>query len=142
VVDPVADDFVAAVKRITAGKGADVVFDPVGGDVFDASLKCMAWEGRLLVIGFAGGRIPEVRANRILLKNIAVIGLNWGGYQFQDPTRHRSKIVAAHQALLQLHAEGRIDPVVSADWTLRELPQALAAIEERRSLGKVVLTRR
>jgi NADPH2:quinone reductase len=141
VIDSVGEDFVAVTKRVTSGRGADVVFDPVGGDVFDASLKCMAWEGRLVVIGFAGGRIPEVRANRILLKNIAVVGLNWGGYQFQDPARHRSKIAAAHEALLRLHAEGRIDPVVTADWTLRELPQALAAIADRRSHGKVVLTR-
>jgi NADPH2:quinone reductase len=132
-------DFGATVQKLTRSKGADVVFDPIGGDVFDASLRCLAWEGRLVVIGFAGGRIPEVKANRILLKNIAVVGLNWGGYQFQDPARHRSKILAAHEALLDLHAEGRIDPVVSADWTLRELPEALAAIETRRSVGKVVL---
>ena len=142
VIDYAKDDFVAAVHKITGSKGADVVFDSVGGDVFDASLKCLAWEGRLLVIGFAGGRIPEVKANRILLKNIAIIGLNWGGYQFQDPTRHRSKIVAAHEALLGLHAEGRIDPVIAADWTLRELPDALGAIEQRRSIGKVVLRAR
>lgn len=139
VIDYGSEDFVAAVKKLTGGKGADVVFDPVGSDVFDASLKCLAWEGRLVVIGFAGGRIPEVKANRILLKNIAIVGLNWGGYQFQDPARHRSKILAAHEALLRLHAEGRIDPVVSGDFSLRELPDALAAIESRRSTGKVVL---
>ena len=71
----------------TGGRGADVIYDSVGGDVFERSLKCIAWNGRLLVIGFAGGEIPSVKANRILLKNIAVVGLHWGAYAKFEPAR-------------------------------------------------------
>src|SRR5206468_635089 len=71
-------DWVDQVRAATAGHGADVIYDPVGGDVFDGSLRCIAWNGRLLVIGFASGRIPEVKLNRVLLKNIALVGLHWG----------------------------------------------------------------
>jgi NADPH2:quinone reductase len=134
-IDHRTEDFVPAVKKLTGGKGANVIFDPVGGDVFDKSTKCIAWEGRLVVIGFTAGRIPEIAANRILLKNMAVVGLNWGGYQMQGP----AKIVAAHQSLCDLHAQGKIEPVIWSEHRLRELPKALEAIEERRTCGKVVL---
>jgi len=126
---------VAAVQRITGGKGANVIYDPVGGDVFDRSLKCIAWEGRLLVIGFASGRIPELPMNRVLLKNIAVVGLYWGAYLNHAP----DKIQACHDALLKLHAEGKIAPIVWKAFPLAELPAALEALESRASYGKVVV---
>ncbi|MCZ6785115.1 MAG: NADPH:quinone oxidoreductase family protein, partial [Proteobacteria bacterium] len=87
LIDYRDQDFVARVKEETDGRGADVIYDSVGGDVFDKSLKCIAWNGRLLVIGFAGGRIPEVKANRILLKNISLMGLHWGAYALNEPER-------------------------------------------------------
>lgn len=129
------DDFVAVVKKQTAGKGVDVVIDPVGGDVFDRSTKCIGWEGRIVVIGFAEGRIPEIRANRVLLKNISVTGLNWGGYQLRDP----SKIVEAHGKLLEWYEAGKLEPVIFGDYGPGDLPAALEAIANRRSYGKVVL---
>ncbi|MCH9684075.1 MAG: NADPH:quinone oxidoreductase family protein [Deltaproteobacteria bacterium] len=128
-------DFVDAVKTLTRKRGADVIYDPVGGDVFDRSTKCIAWGGRLVVIGFAGGRIPEIKANRILLKNIAIVGLNWGSYRLQDP----AKILEAHQALGEMIQAGTIAPVVFGEFGLEDLPDAMDALAQRRSHGKVVL---
>jgi NADPH2:quinone reductase len=128
-------DWVAEVKKATGGKGADVIYDPVGGDVFEQSLKCIAWEGRLLVIGFASGKIPELKMNRVLLKNIAVVGLFWGAYQMHDP----GKVVAAHDALCELVAAGKCRPVVWKELPLAELPSALAALESRQSHGKIAI---
>lgn len=123
------------VKEATGGRGADVIYDSVGGDVFDASLKCIAWNGRLLVIGFAGGRIPEVKANRILLKNIAVVGLHWGAYASHEPAR----VGETFAALFRLYEEGGIRPVICRSFRLRELPAALEALGSRRTHGKVVI---
>ena len=136
VIDYRASDFVAAVKELTRGKGADVIYDPVGGDVFDQSLKCIAWEGRLLVIGFASGRIPELKMNRVLLKNCSVIGLFWGAYQMHDP----KKVVDAHAALCDLVAAGKARPVIWKQLPLAELPDALSALESRASYGKIAVT--
>jgi len=123
------------VAALTGGRGADVIYDPVGGDVFDASTRCLAFEGRLLVIGFAAGRIPEIKANRILLKNIDVIGVFWGNYQIHDP----SVIRDGHAELCRLHADGAIHPIVYRDHALAELPEALAALEGRDSYGKILV---
>jgi NADPH2:quinone reductase len=128
-------DFVAEVTRLTAGRGADVIYDPVGGDVFDRSMRCIAFGGRLLVIGFTSGRIPEIKANRVLLKNISVIGLHWGAYQSHQP----ALIHAAHEALCGLYARGAIKPVIYREMALRELPEALGLLESRASHGKIVL---
>lgn len=127
--------WVQQVQRITNGHGADVVYDPVGGDIFDLSTRCIAFQGRLLVIGFAGGRIPTIAANRILLKNISVVGCYWGGY-----IEHFPAFPAEAQAeLMRLYEAGHIQPVVSADYTLADAPAALRALAERRTVGKVVL---
>ena len=81
------EDFVQRVEELTDGRGADVIYDPVGGDTFERSMKCIAFEGRLLVIGFAGGHIPSAQMNRVLLKNISLVGLNWGAHEVQQPER-------------------------------------------------------
>lgn len=130
-------DFVAEVKRLTGGKGADVIYDPVGGDVFDKSSKCIAFRGRLLVIGFASGRIPEIAANRILLKNISVVGVHWGAYRTHDP----DLIYTAQRKLAEHYARGDMPPVIYGDQPMKldQLPDALAALESRDSYGKVVL---
>ncbi len=128
------EDFVPKVKELTGG-GADVIYDPVGGDVFDKSSKCIAWEGRILVIGFASGRIPEIAANRILLKNCAITGVFWGAYQFHNPELIR----ANHVILCDLYAQGKIKPVIYKEYPLRDLPAALGAIESRASYGKIVI---
>jgi NADPH2:quinone reductase len=134
-IDYREEDFVERVKALTDGKGADVIYDSVGGDVFDKSLKCIAWNGRLLVIGFASGDIPSVRANRILLKNIAVIGLHWGAHAAKQPER----IPQTLDALFGLHAEGKIKPVIYKTYSLEDLPEALAALAGRRTYGKVIV---
>lgn len=136
LVDYRAGDFVEAVKEATGGKGADVIYDSVGGDVFEQSMKCIAWNGRLLVIGFAGGTIPSVKANRILLKNIAVVGLHWGAYAQHEPAR----IAETFDALFRLYEEKKIRPVVYRAYALEELPAALEALGGRKTYGKVVVT--
>ncbi|HVO25696.1 MAG TPA: NADPH:quinone oxidoreductase family protein [Candidatus Margulisiibacteriota bacterium] len=128
-------EWVERVKTATGGRGADVVYDPVGGDVFDLSTKCIAFGGRLLVIGFASGRIPSIQVNRILLKNIAVVGLHWGAYRQHDPGR----IPQAMDALFELYRQGKLRPVVSSTWPLTQAAAALEQIASRRSVGKVLL---
>jgi NADPH2:quinone reductase len=130
------EDWVEQVKALTGGEGADVIYDPVGGDVFDLSTKCIAFEGRLLVIGFAGGRIPTVAANRVLLKNFSVVGVHWGLYQ-----RRGSPLIDGWMdALFALYEKKQIRPVVYATYPLRDAARALQAIADRESYGKVVLT--
>jgi len=103
--------------------------------VFDGSLKCIAWNGRLLVIGFASGRIPEVKLNRVLLKNISLVGLHWGAHALHQPER----IAETLAALLALYREGKVEPVVYRTYPLEELPAALEALGSRQSYGKVVV---
>ncbi len=135
LIDYQREDFVQRVKEATNGKGADVIYDSVGGDIFDQSLKCIAWSGRLLVIGFAGGRIPEVKANRILLKNISVMGLHWGAYAQHEPAR----IPETMNALFQLYDEGKIRPVIFKTFPLEEIASALTALGGRKTWGKVIV---
>jgi NADPH2:quinone reductase len=135
LIDYQREDFVERVKEATGGKGADVIYDSVGGDIFDQSLKCIAWSGRLLVIGFAGGRIPEVKANRILLKNISVVGLHWGAYALHEPAR----VPETMAALFRLYEEGKIKPVIFGTYPLEEIPAALAALGGRKTWGKVIV---
>jgi len=128
-------DFVAKVMEFTAGKGADVILDPVGGDVFDRSTRCIAWEGRILVIGFTSGRIPEIRTNKVLLKNLSVIGLWWGNYRLHNPQLIRE----SQQRLYQLYDDGAIKPVIHSSIEFKNLPQALELIENHKSYGKIVI---
>jgi NADPH2:quinone reductase len=135
LVDYRTEDWVERVKAVTGGEGADVIYDPVGGDVFDGSTKCIAFEGRLLTIGFAGGRIPTIALNRVLLKNFSVVGVHWGLYQ-----RRGSPLVDEWMdAIVALHTRGQIRPVVYRTYPLTEAARALAALAHRESYGKVVL---
>jgi len=134
-IDYSKDDWVDAVKRLTGGRGADVIYDPVGGDVFEGSMKCIAWNGRLLVIGFAGGVIPEVKANRILLKNISVVGLHWGAYAQNEPER----VPETFAGLARLYASGHVRPLIFGTYGLDEVPQALDALASRGTYGKVII---
>ena len=127
--------WVEQVKEITGGRGADVVYDPVGGDIFDLSTKCLAGEGRLLVIGFASGRIPTAQANRILLKNLSVVGVHWGQFVNDHPECLRQ----THAALADLYRAGAIRPVVSRTYALSEAPCGLRDLAERKVAGKAVL---
>jgi NADPH:quinone reductase len=134
-VDYTAEDFVAVVKDVTGGHGADVVYDPVGGDVFDKSRRCIAFEGRLVVVGFTSGRIPEAPANHVLVKNYSVVGLHWGLYRQYEP----SIFGTVHEELTRLWEDGKIDPLVSRVLPLEEAPKALDALARRGTVGKVVL---
>ncbi len=129
------EDWVERVRALTGGEGADAIYDPVGGDVFDASTKCIAFEGRLLTIGFAGGRIPSVAVNRILLKNVSIVGVHWGLYQ----RRGSPRIPEWMDALFTLYEKRQIRPVIYRTYPLRDAAQALRAIADRESYGKVLL---
>ena len=129
-------DFVEEVKKITGGRGADVVYDPVGGDVYDRSTKCIAFEGRIVVVGFTSGRIPQAAANHVLIKNYSVVGLHWGLYARRAP----ELIPPATQALLELYEAGKIKPYISTRLSLSQAPRALAMVAEGKSTGKVILT--
>ncbi|HEX5083147.1 MAG TPA: NADPH:quinone oxidoreductase family protein [Blastocatellia bacterium] len=127
--------WVNQVKQITNGRGADLIYDPVGGEIFDLSTKCVAPEGRLLVIGFAGGTIPSIAANRILLKNMSVVGVYWGGYLEHYPEYMRE----AQEALFKMYEAGQIKPAVSQSFALADAVEALNALATRKTVGKVVL---
>ena len=128
--------WVDQVKQLTDGRGADVIYDPVGGDVFDLSTKCIASGGRLLVIGFASGRIPTIAANRILLKNISIVGALWGGYA----SAHPEYFAIAQNAIAEFYAQGKIRPPRPVEYPLNSAPAALRDLANRKILGKAVLT--
>jgi NADPH2:quinone reductase len=128
-------DFADEVKKLTGGRGANVIFDPVGGDVFDRSTKCIAFEGRLVVIGFTSGRIPELKANHVLVKNYSVVGLHWGAYMVHQP----ALIDDAARELFRLYEEGKIKPHISATYPLAQAREALRAVTSGKTTGKVVL---
>jgi NADPH2:quinone reductase len=134
VIDYRADDFVDAVKQLTGGRGADVIYDPVGGDTYDRSTKCIAFEGRILIVGFTGGRFAEARTNHVLIKNYSVVGVHWGLYNTLAP----DVVHATHDALMQLHADGAIAPLISREIPMAEVPAALAQLGNRGTWGKIV----
>jgi NADPH:quinone reductase len=127
--------WVDRVKEITGNRGVDVVYDPVGGDAFDLSTRCMASGGRILVVGFASGRIPSVQANRVLLKNISVVGVHWGQYVEQHP----EFIAHTHEVLTAMYLGGQIHPVVGKTFRLEQAAAGLRELAERKILGKAVL---
>lgn len=130
-----ADGFLAAAKSLTGGRGVDVVLDPVGGDRFTNSLRSLAPEGRLLVVGFTGGEIPTVKVNRLLLNNVDVVGVGLGAFTMHDPN-----LLKNEWAKLVPHLEaGRLDPPIGATYPLEEAGRALAEMEARRAIGKLVL---
>ena len=122
-------------KELTEGRGVDVCYDPVGGDVFDRSSKCIAHHGRLLVIGFASGRIPSIAANRLLLKSMSVIGVFLGRECIEDPSYYGN----AHVALTDLLKRKKIRPIVAKEFPLECAPEALRFLADRKVAGKVVL---
>ena len=124
-----------AVREATGGRMADIVLDPVGGDVFDAALRALAWRGRLVVIGFAAGRIPEVKANYLLVKNIAVAGLQWSDYRERRP----DAVADAQRELFALYQGGKLPPHIMARLSLGEAGAALARLAKGEVLGKLVL---
>lgn len=135
-IDYEREDVRDRVEELTEGEGADVILDPVGGEAFDASIRCVAWEGTILVIGFASGHIPEVSAVRVLMRNCAVMGMDWGGYLRREPERVR----AATAETLGWYEEGALNPHPTHTFSLEEATDALEQQTARQLTGKVVLT--
>ena len=131
------EDIIERVKSITDGRGADVVYDPIGGDMFDQVKRCINWEGRIVIIGFASGRIPQIECNRLLLKNMSVVGLAWGQYLERDP----GKVEAAQLHLYDMLKEKSIDPVIHKSLPFADAKEGLRIVESREVYGKVVITR-
>ena len=130
------ESWVEQVGQLTGGRGADVIYDPVGGDVFDLSTKCIAPGGRLLVIGFASGRIPSIAANRILLKNISIVGALWGGHALAHP----EYLGQAQRSLTDLYSKSEIRPPRPIEYSLDQAPAALRDLANRKVLWKAVVT--
>jgi len=136
LVNYTEDGYRDRLKELTGGRGIDVVYDPVGGDLFEPSLRSMAWNGRYLVVGFASGEIPKVPANLTLLKGCAVVGVFWGQFRRTEPEVDAENF----GRLFDLHAAGKIKPLISATYPLAQAKEALHALAERRVIGKIVLT--
>lgn len=136
VIDYASGNLREEIKALTGGRGVDVVYDPVGGDMTIAAIKSLAWGGRHLVIGFAGGTIPAIPANLLLLKSAASVGVLWGNSLRADPVPHGHNI----GEILAWLAEGRLHPVIDARYPLRDAVAALTHVENRKAKGKVLLT--
>ena len=136
LVDSSHQDVRERIKELTDGRGADVVYDPVGGDLFAASLRSIAFEGRILVIGFAGGTVPQIPANHLLVKNVDVIGLNWPAYAELNP----QVMTESFRILTDWYLQGAIQPHISATYPLERAVEALRFVVTRKSTGKVVIT--
>ena len=135
VINYAKGEFKDRVKELTGGKGADVIYDAVGGDVFDQSLRCINWNGRLLVIGFASGRIPSAPANLALLKNCSIVGVFWGAWNERDPAGNRKNF----EQLFRWWREGKLRPHVSHKFPLARTVDALNAVAARKVTGKAVI---
>jgi len=133
VVDRHTEDFVVVVKDVTQGRGADVVFDPVGGDAYQRSTKCIAFEGRILVVGFAGGQIQSAALNHALVKNYSILGLHWGLYTTKDPALVR----ICHDELSKLAADGVVKPLVSERLALDAVADGLQRLADGTTVGRV-----
>ncbi len=134
VIDRHEEDFVSVVKEVTGGRGADVVYDPVGGEAYRKSTKCIAFEGRIVVVGFASGEIPSAALNHALVKNYSILGLHWGLYERMAPGAIRD----CHTELTRLAAAGLIKPLVSERLPLTEVPDGLRRLGAGSTTGRIV----
>ncbi|MFE3051925.1 NADPH:quinone oxidoreductase family protein [Nocardia sp. NPDC059239] len=136
VIDRRSEDFVEVVKRVTDNRGADVVYDPVGGDTYTRSTKCIAFEGRILVVGFAGGDIQSAALNHALVKNYSIVGLHWGLYNAYDP----AAVADCHRELTRLATAGAIRPLVSERLDLADIADGVQRLADGKTVGRVVCT--
>jgi NADPH2:quinone reductase len=133
VVDRHEQDFIEVVKAETGGRGADVIYDPVGGETYRRSTKCIAFEGRILVVGFAGGEIQSAALNHALIKNYSIVGLHWGLYNSYDP----AAIADCHLALSDMAAKGTVAPLVSERLALADVADAVQRLADGSTVGRV-----
>jgi NADPH2:quinone reductase len=136
VIDRSADDFVTVVNELTGGRGADVIYDPVGGDVFERSTKCIAFEGRIVVVGFASGAIGVAKANHALVKNYGILGLHWGLYATKAP----ELVADAHRELTRLADSGAVRPIIGRILPFDQAPAAIQEVASGTSVGRLVVT--
>ncbi|QLQ11565.1 MAG: NADPH:quinone oxidoreductase family protein [Nocardioidaceae bacterium] len=136
VIDRYQQDFVDVVKAETGGRGADVIYDPVGGQTYQRSSKCVAFEGRILVVGFAGGEIQSVALNHALVKNYSILGLHWGLYNTYAP----ELVAQCHRELSELAAGGVVRPLISEWLPLEELAAGVQRLADGKTVGRVVMT--
>ncbi|MGW5149908.1 NADPH:quinone oxidoreductase family protein [Rhodococcus koreensis] len=134
VIDRRTEDFVPLVKEFTGGRGADVVYDPVGGDAYAKSTKCIAFEGRILIIGFAGGTIPTPGLNHALIKNYSIIGLHWGLYKQYN----QQAIADCHEELTRLAESGAIRPLISERLSLADVADGIGRLGDGSTVGRLV----
>ena len=123
------------VKTLTDGLGADVIYDPIGGDIFMQCMRCINWKGRVLVIGFASGPIPEVPTNLALLKGCSIVGVFWGRFTGAEPEENSQNF----NELFALHAEGKLKPQITKSYSLDDAAEAISSLENRKATGKVVI---
>ncbi|MFJ4013006.1 NADPH:quinone oxidoreductase family protein [Streptomyces sp. NPDC090026] len=135
VVDRRTEDFAAAVREATGGRGADVVYDPVGGAAYTGSTKCIAFEGRIVVVGFAGGEIPAPALNHALVKNYSILGLHWGLYARKDP----GSVAECHRELTEYAAKGLIKPLISERVPLSGAASAVQRVADGTTTGRLVV---
>jgi NADPH:quinone reductase len=135
LVNYAEEDLADALKRLGGEHGIDVIYDPVGGPHSEAALRAVAWEGRLLVVGFASGEIPKLPLNLVLLKGCNVLGVNWGAFVRQNPQAHRAGL----DQLARWCADGKLSCHIHAVYPLAETAQALKAIADRKAMGKVIV---
>lgn len=128
-------DLKEKVKALTDGRGADVIYDPVGGDLFDQACRCINWNGRLLVVGFTSGRIPEYKANLALLKGSSMVGVFLGRFRKEEPAEYEKNFAE----LLDLYGAGKLKPIVTQSFAVKDYVQAFNIFTERRVMGKVTL---
>jgi NADPH:quinone reductase len=134
VIDRTRENVIEVVKSVTGGKGADVVYDPVGGDAFAQSIKCIAFEGRIVIVGFASGQIPSSALNHALVKNYSILGLHWGLYQTKDPALIRE----CHAQLVKLAADGLIKPLIGERLGLADVPAGVQRLADGETIGRIV----
>ena len=135
VVDRMSEDVVAAVKEATGGRGADVIYDPVGGEAYTQSTKAVAFEGRIVVVGFASGTIPSPGLNHALVKNYTILGLHWGLYNTKNP----KLVLHCHEQLTELAARGAVRPLVSERVPLGEAAAAVQRVADGVTTGRVTI---
>ncbi len=136
VIDRREQDFVAVVKEVTGGRGADVIYDPVGGEAYAGSAKCVAFEGRILVIGFAGGTIPTPTLSHALIKNYSIVGVHWGLYRQYDP----QSIVDAHAELTGMADAGTLRPLIGGHLSMDQAAEGLTRLGAGETMGRLVVT--
>jgi NADPH:quinone reductase len=135
VINYAEEDVKEGLRRVTGGKGVDVIYDPVGGSYAEAALRSIAWQGRFLVIGFAAGEIPKIPLNLALLKGCDIVGVFWGAFIERDPKGHQANMAE----LVRWADAGKISAHVHAVYPLKDTPAALKAIADRKVMGKVIL---